>query len=61
MKTIKEVLIKRDGVTEKEAESLIEDAREALNNYLSEGDIAGAEEICAEYFGLESDYLFDLI
>ena len=55
--SIKEVLMDRDGMSEGEAQELINDAEEAFNEYLSDGDIASAEQICLEYFGLEPDYL----
>ena len=61
METIKEILMKRDGVSEQEAEDLIDEAREALSLYLEEGDTEAAHDICMEYFGLEPDYLMELI
>ena len=61
MESIKEVLMRRDKMSEKEAEDLISEARETLQSYLDEGDISSAEDICAEYFGLEQDYIDELI
>lgn len=61
METIKEVLMRRDNLSAKEAEDLIEEAREALHLYLEEGDYFAAEDICAEYFGLEPDYIYELL
>ena len=61
METIKEVLIRRDGMTEEEAEALIGEAREVMLGYLEDGDMEAAYEICEEYFGLEPDYLMDLM
>ena len=61
MESIKEVLMRRDNMTEEEAEDLISEARNALQSYLNEGDISSAEDICAEYFGLEPDYLDELV
>lgn len=58
---IKQVLMKRDGMSEEEAENLIKEAKSVLQDYLLDGDITSAEEICAEYFGLEPDYLMELI
>lgn len=58
---IKEVLMTRDGMSEEEADELIEEARSAMDAYLSEGDIDGAENVCLEFFGLEPDYLFELM
>lgn len=58
--TIKQVLIERDGMTEEDAEVLIEDAKEQLQTYLDEGDEEAAENICDEYFSLEPDYIVEL-
>ena len=59
METIKQVLMRRDGMTEEEAELLIADAREDLNYRLSLGKMP--DDICEEWFGLEPDYIFDLL
>jgi len=61
MQTIKQVLMERDGISEAEANELIAEAKEAMNEALEEGDMEGAEEICMDYFGLEPDYLMELI
>jgi len=61
MRNIKQVLMDRDGMSENDADNLIDEAIEQLNCYLSDGDISSAEDICAEYFGLEPDYLFELM
>ena len=55
---IKKILMERDGMTEDDAIDLIKDAQRTLDEYLQEGDIESAENICAEFFGLEPDYLF---
>ena len=57
----KDILMARDDMTSTEADSLINDAREALQEYLTYGDISNAGDICLEYFGLESDYIFELL
>ena len=54
--TIKKILMERDGMTEDNAIQLIKDAQRTLDEYLEEGDIESAENICAEFFGLEPDY-----
>lgn len=61
MSRIKRVLMKRDGMSSEEADNLIDEAKEALQYYLDEGDSFGAENVCEEFFGLEPDYLFELI
>lgn len=59
--SIKEILIRRDGISELEAEDLINQAREALEECLVFGDFETAENICEEYFGLEPDFLMELM
>lgn len=59
MLSIKEVLMKRDGLSADEAEDLIEQAREDLNDRLAAGEIP--DDICEEWFGLEPDYITDLM
>jgi len=59
METIKQVLIRRDGMDPDEAEALIEEAVEELR--ASDMNILDAEQICQDYFGLEPDYLMELI
>jgi len=54
---VKDILMKRDNMSEEEALDLIEEANEAFDDYMCEGDIDSAMDICAEYFGLEPDYL----
>ena len=61
MDTIKQVLMRRDRLSESEAIEMIDEAKKALEEYLDAGDIAAAEDICQELFGLEPDYLFDLL
>ena len=61
METIKEVLVRRDGISPEEADRLIENAKEDLNCYLDEGDFVAAENICYEHFRLEPDYLIELL
>lgn len=49
------VLMKRDGLTKSEAQELIDEARELV----AEGE--NPEEILRVDFGLEPDYIFDLL
>lgn len=46
METIKQVLMKRDGMDERQAEALIEEARQDLIARLEEGEMP--HEICYE-------------
>jgi len=59
--TIKEIIMERDGLTEEGADNLIDQAREALHEYLADDDQDSAYNICEEYFGLEPDYLDELL
>lgn len=49
------VLMKRDGLTRSEAQELIDEARELV----AEGE--NPERILRIEFGLEPDYIFDLL
>lgn len=58
-KSIKEVIMDRDGLTSFEADDLIADATRDLHERLAEGEMP--ENICEEWFGLEPDYLDQLV
>ena len=49
------ILMKRDGMERDEADDLLRDARAAVE------DGEDPEEILADWFGLEPDYVFDLL
>ena len=49
------VLMKRDGLTPIEAESVYEDIRDEMDDYIMEGDFDGALDVLAGY-GFEPDY-----
>ena len=59
MNSIKEVLMRRDEMSEGAAEELIDEARADLSERLAEGEMP--LEICREWFGLEEDYIMDLM
>jgi len=61
MESIKQILMRRDSMTSSEAEALITEAQDQLEEYLSEGDEASAYNICQEFFNLEPDYLDELL
>ena len=56
MESLKEVLVRRDGMTSDEANEEIEFAR---NLGLEEGE--DPEDVLLDMFGLEPDYIFDLL
>lgn len=59
METIKQILMRRDGITSEEADDLIQAAKDDLNARLTEGEMP--EDICEEWFGLEPDFIWELI
>lgn len=60
-KNLKETLITRDNISLQEANELIKEAQAALADYLAWGDGEAAYNVCEEFFGLEPDYLDDLM
>lgn len=61
MKPLIEVLMDRDGMTKGEANDEITRVRDLLNQYLQNGEMCFAETICEDEFGLEPDYIMDLM
>ena len=61
MKTLKQVLIDRDEISSDAADILIQEAKDAMNEYLEEDDFESAHNVCEEFFGLEPDYIMDLM
>jgi len=59
MKSLKEVLIDRDGLTGTEADERINEARRELLERIENGEMPF--DFCEEEFGLEPDYLTDLM
>jgi hypothetical protein len=55
METIKEIIMRRDGLFAEEADELIQEAKERV---AKGGD---PEEILYVYFGLEPDFVFELL
>lgn len=59
MESLVEVLMRRDGMSQEEAEEAVADARSEMYDRLADGEMPF--DICEELFGLEPDYLEDLI
>ena len=59
MSQLKNILIQRDGYTEEEADKQIEACRQDLMERLENGETP--DDILEEWFGLEPDYLFDIM
>ena len=60
MRSIKEILMSRDGMGEDDAEELILECKQDLMDRIGAGD-SSSYNICGEYFGLEPDYLDELV
>ncbi len=61
MSELKKVLMERDGLSDREADTEIAIARQELLDRLERGEMMDAMEICEDMFGLEPDYLEDLM
>ena len=59
MESIRDILIKRDGITPESADELIREAQSAFDEYLAEGDQESAYNVCQEFFSLEPDFLVE--
>ena len=59
MESIKDILMRRDDLSATEADDIIDDAVEDLKIRLLKDEDAG--DICADHFGLEPDYLEELV
>lgn len=59
MESIATILMNRDGLTQKEADYEVKAARKDFRERLRNGEMPF--DICEEWFGLEPDYLDELI
>jgi len=60
--SIKSTIMCRDGLSSDEADRLIEEAQAELEAAMANCcSLDTAEEIIADYFGLEPDYLMELL
>ncbi len=59
MESLKQVLMRRDGLSEVEAKEQIAEARQELRKRLDQGETP--YDLCEEMFGLEPDYLEELL
>lgn len=60
MGNLKEVLMARDGMTSEEADEVIRECKEDFLQRIEEGDMS-ADDALMDHFGLEPDYVFDLL
>ena len=61
MSDLKSVLMKRDEITSDEADDLIKAARDELFELIDQGETEEAENICENHFGLEADFIMELM
>ena len=61
MEHITDVLVRRDGISEEEAERQVADFREEIDDLIMEGDLEGIKAALMNDFGLEPDYLMDVL
>lgn len=59
MESIKEILMRRDGMTSDEADDMIADAQEDFDERINDGELP--YDFCEEWFGLEPDYLIEFM
>ena len=59
--TIINILMDRDGLTREEALASYREGIAAFNEYLEAGDLIAAMDICEEFWGLEPDYLDEIM
>lgn len=59
MTELKKALMERDGLTSEEADKKIAECQEDLNERLANGEMP--DDILMEYFGLDPDYIMDLL
>jgi hypothetical protein len=57
--SIVSILMKRDGLSKQEAEQMVREARKDLQMRLGNGEMPF--DICEEHFGLEPDYIDQLM
>ena len=61
MKSIVEILMHRDGMSEREAMETYQNVRSEIMDALYGTSCLDPEEVLASELGLEPDYLFDMI
>ena len=59
--SLKSALMRKMGLTSSEADKEIQDAREELSEVIEDDDLDEAFDFCMDRWGLESDYLEELI
>jgi nucleoid DNA-binding protein len=60
METLLQTIMRRDNLTENEANEVINEVREIMQDAVDQGNFMEAEEIFMQELGLEADYIIDL-
>lgn len=55
------ILMERDGLSQQEATDSFKEGLDALNQYIAAGDLCSAHDVCEEFWGLEPDYLDEML
>ena len=61
MGRIVKILMRRDGLTEEEAKKEVKDFMESIEDSIQNSDLEEIEDALMSWFGLEPDYVFDVI
>lgn len=61
MNRVVEILMERDGMTEREAKNAVEQVRTEIYSAVEDGCYSEAEDIMLSFLGLEMDYIFDIL
>lgn len=61
MDSITEVLMRRDGLSEEDAKREVEDFKADIEDSIMSGDLEDIEDALMNDFGLEPDYLMDIL
>ena len=61
MNEIISILMKRDNLTKEEATNIYQEAKARIDEAIANDSIFEVEDIMMEEFGLEMDYIFDII
>ena len=62
MESVRQVLMRRDGLTCDEAQDLITEFEIELEELIElDGSLCEAEDLLADHFGLEPDYLMEFL
>lgn len=59
--SLAQTLMRRDGLSPAEADSLISEAAAELNELLASGELPDATDFMADWFGLEPDFVMDVL